>query len=223
MATTAKRVKDAKIQKKFDDGLASAEHGKLQKLRGTRRGGEDVRRMLHQLPQRRGVPAARQRDRLDRRLVAQAYPMRPRAQRRGLLPLVDQRHRQNADFILDRAPRINVRHRRVERVTEMREPPLGKRARDGQQMVAMRERHVGAVAVGGVTAQPLNEEALLRLTLVDEIAVEQRPQHWVGLDPLVEPIDQRCDRGMASDAPEETATSEGVVPLRASKKSAVFH
>jgi hypothetical protein len=54
----------------------------------------------------------------------------------------------------------------------MLEPPLGKRARDGQQIVAMRERQVRAVAVGGITAEPLGEEALLRLALVGKIAAE---------------------------------------------------
>src|SRR5262249_61649688 len=123
----------------------------------------------------------------------------------------------------DRAQRSAARPRHVERVTEMPEPPLGKCARDRQQIVAMREWHVGAVAVGGVTAQPLGEEALLCLALVAKIAAEERPQQRVGLDPIVKAVDQRCDSGIASDASEEIATSKRVVRLRVSKKSAVLH
>ena len=87
----------------------------------------------------------------------------------------------------------------------------------------MRERQIRAVAVGAITAEPLSEEALLRLALVGKIAAEQRPQQRVGLDPVVEPVDQRCDRGMAANAPDQIATSEGVVRLGVSKKSAMLH
>jgi len=119
--------------------------------------------------------------------------------------------------------RLVVPHCRVERVAEMREPLLGERAGDGQQVVAMLERQVGMVAVAGVTTEPLGEEALLRLALVAEIAAEERPQHNVGVDPVVEPVDERLDRGTASDALEETATYEGAVRLRVGKESTVLH
>jgi hypothetical protein len=105
--------------------------------------------------------------------------------------------------------RLVVRHRRVERLAEMREPLLGERAGDGQQVVAMLERQVG--------------EALLRLALVAEIAAEERPQLDVGVDSVVEPVDERLDRGTASDALEETATYEGAVRLRVGKESTVLH
>ena len=105
----------------------------------------------------------------------------------------------------------------------MREPPLGERARDGQQVVAMLERQIGAVAVAALTAEPLGEEALLRRALVGEIAAEERPQRGVGLDPVVEPVDQRFDRGAASDAPEEIATDERAVRLGVGKESTVLH
>ena len=119
--------------------------------------------------------------------------------------------------------RLVVPHCRVERVAEMREPLLGERAGDGQQVVAMLERQVGMVAVAGVTTEPLGEEALLRLALVGEIAAEERPQRGVGLDAVVEPVDERFDRGTASDAPEEIATDEGAVRLWVGKKSTVLH
>ena len=87
----------------------------------------------------------------------------------------------------------------------------------------MLERQPGAVAVAAVTAKPLGEESLLRLALVDKIAVEERPKHGVGADPVVEPIDEHFDRGITSDPPEETATGEGAVRLRMGKKSTVLH
>src|SRR5215813_3774489 len=87
----------------------------------------------------------------------------------------------------------------------------------------MCKRQVGAVAVGGITAQPLGEEALLCLALVGQISVEERPQQRIGLDPVVKTVDQCCDCGIASDAPEQTATCEGVVRFRVGKKSAVLH
>jgi hypothetical protein len=88
------------------------------------------------------------------RLIECADPIRPN----GIL--VDQRRCQHADFGLDRATGVDVRQRRVERVAEMFEPPLGKRA----------------VAVSGITAKPLGEEAFLRFTLAGEIAGEARSQ-----------------------------------------------
>src|SRR6266851_955041 len=214
---------DPRVQKQLDDRLASAEHGELQETCGMRRGDEDVRRALHQSTQRRGIPAPGEGDRLDRRLVTQARTVRSRAQRRRHRSLVDQRHRQDPDLVLDSAARLDVRHRRVERVAEMPEPLFGERAGDGQQIVAMMERQVGAVAVARIAAEPLGEEALLRLALVGEIAVEERPQHGVGLDAVIEPVDERFDRGTASDAPEEIATDEGAVRLWVGKKSTVLH
>src|SRR5947208_9893828 len=105
----------------------------------------------------------------------------------------------------------------------MPKPLFGERAGDRQQLVAMRERQLGAVAVGRITAKPLGDEALLRRAFVGKIATKQRPQAPVGLDPVVESVDQRCDCGIASDASEQIATSEGPVRLRVSKKSAVLH
>ena len=85
------------------------------------------------------------------------------------------------------------------------------------------ERQVRAVAVSGITAKPLGEEALLRFALVVEIAGEERSQQRVGFNPVVEPVDQPSDRGTTSNTPEEITTSERVVRLRVGKKSAVLH
>jgi hypothetical protein len=61
----------------------------------------------------------------------------------------------------------------------------------------MRERQVRAVAVSGITAKPLGEEALLRLALVVEIACEERSQQRVGFDPVVEPRRCSIERSMS--------------------------
>ena len=60
---------DSRIQQELDEGFASAEHGELQETRGMRRGVEDRRRMLYETAQRSGIPAPREANRLDRRLV----------------------------------------------------------------------------------------------------------------------------------------------------------
>ena len=209
---------DPRVEEQLDDRLVSAEHGKMEEMRGMRRRAEAVRRTLQQSTQCRLIPAPRERDRLDRRRVAQAGTVRSRAQRQRSRPFVDERERQSADVVLDSATGLGVRNRLGERVAEVREPPLGERARDRQEIVAMLERHVGAVAVAGITAEPLGEEALLRPALIGEIAAKERPQRSVGLDAIVEPVDKRFDRGRASDAPEQIATDEGAMRLGVGKE-----
>ena len=59
---------------------------------------EDAWSALDESGESRGVPAPRELDRLDRRRVTQAGAVGSRAQRRRLRPLIDQRHRQSADF-----------------------------------------------------------------------------------------------------------------------------
>src|SRR5262245_37136161 len=105
----------------------------------------------------------------------------------------------------------------------MAEPPFGERVGDGYEIVAMLERQMSVVAIAAVAAEPFGEEALLGLTLVGEIAAEQRPQQRVGLDAVVESVDERFDCSMASDAPKEIATGERAVRLRADKESTVLH
>jgi len=97
------------------------------------------------------------------------------------------------------------------------------RQRDGQEVVATLERHVGAIAVAALTVEPFGEEALLRSALVGEIAVEVRPQQGVGRYPVVQPVDERFDRCMASDALEKITADEGAMRLRVGKESTVLH
>jgi hypothetical protein len=105
----------------------------------------------------------------------------------------------------------------------MREPLLGHGAGDREQIVAMLERQVRTVTVVIVTAEPLGKETGLRLTLVGEITVEERPQHGVCADPVVKPADKCFERSMASDAQEEIAAGEGMMRLRVGEESTVLH
>ena len=124
---------------------------------------------------------------------------------------------------MDSATRLDVRDHRAQRIAKMREPLLGHSAGDGQQIVAMLERQVRTVTVVIVTAEPLGKETCLRLTLVGEIAVEERPQHGVGADPVVKPADNSFERSMASDALEQIAAGEGMMRLRVGEESTVLH
>jgi hypothetical protein len=47
---------------------------------------------------------------------------------------------------------------------------------------------------------------------------EERPQHRVHIDAVVESIDQRVDRGTAADAGEEIPAGEGTMRLRCARK-----
>ena len=55
------------------------------------------------------------------------------------------------------------------------------------------------------------------------IAAEMRPQHGVGRYPVVEPVDERFDRAMASDALEKITADEGAMRLRVGKESTMLH
>lgn len=149
--------------------------------------------------------------------------MRSRAQCRRRPTLVDERHRQEVDVIGNRASRVAVGYRRVERIAKVREPLSRQRARNRQQIMAMLERKVSAIAVATFTAEPLGKEALLCRTFIRRTAPAQRPQRRVGVDPVVEPIDQRVDRRDAADAREDTAADEAAMRLGMSQEAAVVH
>jgi hypothetical protein len=104
----------------------------------------------------------------------------------------------------------------------MREPLAGEHACDRLEIVAVLERQMRGAAVAAFPAEPLDEEALLCLAPVGEITPEERLQRAVGLKPVVEPVDERFDRGCASDAPEDIATDESAVRLRVGKESTVL-
>src|SRR5713226_1793582 len=80
-----------------------------------------------------------------------------------------------------------------------------------------------AIAVIFLTAEPFGEETRLRLALIRKIAPEQRPQRRVGFDPVVEPVDQRGDRGSAADLRKGISADKGTMRLRMSQKSTVLH
>src|SRR5947209_3615114 len=87
----------------------------------------------------------------------------------------------------------------------------------------MLERKMSAIAVAMFAAKPLGKEALLRRTFIRRIAPEQRPQHRVGVDPVVEPIDQRIDRHGAADTHKDIAAGEAAMRLGMNQKSTVLH
>ena len=212
---------DAAAEKELDDSYASPERSEVQESRGVRSRREDIGRVLQQRAELVGVTAARKTERLDRGLVAQARPMRSCAQRRRRLTLVDEGRRQEVDVIVNRASRVG--YRRVERIAKVREPLFRQRARNRQQIVAMLERKMSAIAVATFAAEPLGEEALLRRTFIRCIAPERRPQRRVGVDPVVEPIDQRIDRRAAAAAHEDIAADEAAIRLGMSQKSTMLH
>src|SRR5262249_31324459 len=100
---------------------------------------------------------------------------------------------------------------------------LGQSVGDPHQIVAMLERQVRAVTVVTIAAEPLGKEGLLRLALVGEIAIEERPQRGVCDDPVVQPIDEGCERSAATNALEEIAADEGAVRLGVSQEPTVLH
>jgi hypothetical protein len=87
----------------------------------------------------------------------------------------------------------------------------------------MLEGQMGAVAVPSLAAEPFAEETLLCLALIREIAPKQRPQRGVDFDPVIEPIDQRIDRGAAADTGEHPAADERPMSLAMSQESTVLH
>jgi hypothetical protein len=184
---------------------------------------KDIGRTRQQLAQGGRVAPARQFDRLDSGLVAQTRPVRSRAQRRVRLAFVDECQAQRPDLLVNHAPRVDVGYRDVERVAEMPQPLAGEHGGDRQEIVAVLERQMRGAAVAAFPAEPLDEEALLCPAPVGEITAEERPQRAVRLKPVIEPVDERSDRGRASDAAEDIATDESAVRLRVSKESTVLH
>jgi hypothetical protein len=61
----------------------------------------------------------------------------------------------------------------------------------------------------GWSPDPLGEEQLLSLTLVRKIPAENRPEHMVGLEAIVEGVNQPVDHGLTTNAVEN-----GPVPER---------
>jgi hypothetical protein len=85
----------------------------------------------------------------------------------------------------------------------------------------MLEGHLGAVAVRALAAEPFAEEAFLCLALVREIAPKERTQ--CGVYSVVEPVDQRIDRGPPADTGEEITAGQGAMSLAMSQESTMLH
>ena len=56
-----------------------------------------------------------------------------------------------------------------------------------------------------------------------QIPAKKRPKRSVGLDAVVEPIDEHPDRGRATDARQEIAASERTTSFRVSQEPSMFH
>jgi hypothetical protein len=149
--------------------------------------------------------------------------MRVRAQRRRRLLFVDERRRQDARLLMDHAAHVFIRHCRLEGRGKMRQPLLGEGARDWQEIVAMFERQIGSIGIRGLAAEPLDEEPLLGLSLIREIAAEERAQRGVPFDAIVEAFDQNLDRGATAHARQNVLARERAMGVRTSQKAAVLH
>lgn len=89
----------------------------------------------------------------------------------------------------------------------MVEPALGNRPGDEQVLVVLIQPAPGRVAVAGRSPEPFGEESLLPVAAVREVPAEERPDHGVGLEAVVEGVHKPVDRGLPANAAEH-----GTVP-----------
>jgi hypothetical protein len=213
---------DPAVEEELDNRETSRKRRELQQGRSVRHRRQHVGRAADQGAERWRVAAPREIERLARGLVAQARAVRARAQRRGLVPFVDERHREHGRLFQNRAARARVRDRSFERVPEVREPPARQRPSDGQEIVTVLERQIRERGVLGVSAQPFAEESFLGLAFGGEIVTEQGPQRSVAFDAIVQAVDERLDGDAAPDTSEESA-AERAMSLAMIQESAVIH
>src|ERR1700730_17345915 len=90
----------------------------------------------------------------------------------------------------------------------MIEPALREHSGDGQILVMAIQRAPSRFAIAGWPPEPLGEEQLLPPPLTREIPAEERPEHAVALEAVVESVHQAVDCGLATNAVEYSAVLE---------------
>ena len=99
-------------------------------------------------------------------------------------------------------------HRVAQGAAEMVEPPLGDRPGDGQVLVVLIQRAPSRFAVAGRSPEPFGEESLLPVAAVREVPAEERSDHGVGLEAVVEGVHEPVDGGLSTNAVEQGAVLE---------------
>ena len=99
-------------------------------------------------------------------------------------------------------------HRVAQRAAEMVEPPLGDRPGDGQVLVVLIQRAPSRLAVARWSAEPFGKESLLPVAAVRQVPAEERSDHGVGLEAVVEGVHEPVDGGLSTDAVEQATVLE---------------
>jgi hypothetical protein len=108
-------------------------------------------------------------------------------------------------------------------MAEMCKPATLECTRDRDQIVAVFQGKIGAFTVLGCTAEPLREETLLCLALIREVAAEQWAQFRIGLDAVVQPVNQRADCRVPADARKQIAAYKRPKGFVMTQEAAVLH
>ena len=131
----------------------------------------------------------------------------------SLLERVDERVRGPIQVTPERRVIQRRQLERVERSAHMSEPALAGIRRDLERDVTHPKPRVSALlTVDGRPAPVLLEEAAQPVDGPGEVMLwVQRPQNGVGLHPVVEPRDEKVERGTPADLLEQLALHRGPV------------
>ena len=90
----------------------------------------------------------------------------------------------------------------------MIEPALREHPGDGQILVMAIQRAPSRFAIAGWPSEPLGKEQPLPSPLAREIPAEERSEHAIGLETVVEGVHQAVDCSLAANAVEYRAVLE---------------